>query len=134
MPGGQARWAPWTTPALSPRARARYRDRWNMMKDLNSLWDAARQATVPREVDVPHETLEVALERAAELWPDQIAIDFLGATTTYAQLASKVSRAASLLRERGVRKGDRVAIALPNCTTHIVTFNAVLRLGAIVVS
>jgi len=102
--------------------------------NLESLWAVARGPSVPREVDIPHETLVEGLDRAAASWPDHIAIDFLGATTTYAQLAADVSRAAGLLRDRGVRKGDRVAIALPNCTTHIVTFNAVLRLGAIVVS
>ncbi len=104
------------------------------MDNLESLWDAARGPSVPREVDIPHETLLDGLDRAAASWPDHIAIDFMGATATYAQLAVEVSRAASLLHGRGVRKGDRVAIALPNCTTHIVTFNAVLRLGAIVVS
>ncbi len=104
------------------------------MNTLASLWDAARPSSVPRDIEVPHESLVEGLDRAAASWPDHIAIDFLGATTTYAQLAKDVSRAAGFLYERGVRKGDRVAIALPNCTTHIVTFNAVLRLGAIVVS
>ncbi len=104
------------------------------MDNLESLWDAARGPSVPREVDIPHETLVDGLDRAAASWPNHIAIDFMGATTTYAQLATEVSRAAGLLHDRGVRKGDRVAISLPNCTTHIVTFNAVLRLGAIVVS
>lgn len=104
------------------------------MDTLEDLWDAARAPSVPREVEIPNETLVDGLDRAAASWPDHVAIDFLGATTTFAQLASKVSRAAGLLHDRGVRKGDRVAIALPNCTTHIVTFNAVLRLGAIVVS
>ncbi len=104
------------------------------MENLASLWDAARAPYCPRDIEIPHETLVDGLDRAAATWPDHIAIDFLGATTTYGQLANDVACAAGFLRERGVRKGDRVAIALPNCTTHIVTFNAVLRLGAIVVS
>lgn len=104
------------------------------MDTLQQLWEAARAPSVPREVDIPHETLVDGLDRAAEQWPDRIAVDFLGATRTYSQLAQDVALAAGLLHDRGVRKGDRVAIALPNCTTHIVTFNAVLRLGAVVVS
>ncbi len=104
------------------------------MKDLNSLWDAARQDTVPREIDVPHETLEMALERAAATWPHRVAVDFLGAETTYAELAEQASVASAVLRDRGVSKGDRVAISLPNCTTHAALFYAVLRLGAILVS
>ena len=109
-------------------------DRWPLVENLATLWDSARASSVPREVEIPHETLVDGLDHAAESWPDHIAIDFMGATTTYAELANEVSRAAGLLHDRGVRKGDRVAISLPNCTTHIVTFNAVLRLGAIVVS
>ena len=37
------------------------------------------------------------------------------------------------LRKRGVRKGDRVALVLPNCPQHVVAFYAVLRLGGVVV-
>lgn len=73
------------------------------------------------------------LRDAAYRWPDRIAVDFLGATRTYAELAADVARAAQGLLDLGVRPGDRVAIALPNCTTHVVAFYAVLRIGAIVV-
>lgn len=88
---------------------------------------------VPRTVEVPDEPLGVGLDRAAQRFPRRVAVDFLGATTTYAQLAEQVSRAASALNALGVRAGDRVAIALPNGTSHIVAFYATLRLGAVVV-
>src|SRR5690554_6156661 len=52
---------------------------------------------------------------------------------TYAELGDQVSRAAEGLRNLGVKKGDAVAIILPNCPQHIAAFYAVLRLGAIVV-
>src|SRR5690606_36212156 len=45
----------------------------------------------------------------------------------------QVDRVAEGLRKLGVKKGDPVAIILPNCPQHIVAFYAVLRLGAIVV-
>lgn len=131
-----AGWAIWDRDAYTrdvSNARC-HPDRRSLVETLEKLWDVARGTSVPREVDIPDETLVDGLDRAVTLWPDHIAIDFLGKTTTYAQLAVEVSRAAGLLHDRGVRKGDRVAISLPNCTTHIVTFNAVLRLGAIVVS
>ena len=104
------------------------------MEDLNSLWDAARPPSVPREIEVPHETLSDGLDRAAISWPHRVAVDFMGATTTYEQLSNSVSSAAGLLHEMGIRKGDRVAIALPNCTSHVVAFYATLRLGAVAVS
>lgn len=82
---------------------------------------------------IPDEPLTSALARAAGTHGDRVAIDFLGRTTTYTQLAEQVSRAAGALLALGVQPGDRVAIALPNCTAHLVAFYAALRIGAVVV-
>ena len=73
------------------------------------------------------------LDGAVARFPDRVALDFLGATTTYAQLGDQVARAAEALRAIGVRSGDRVALILPNCPQHVVAFYAVLRLGAVAV-
>jgi long-chain acyl-CoA synthetase len=94
---------------------------------------AAYPAGVPREIEVPDEPLTAALDRAAARFPDTVAVDFLGRTTTYRSLADRVARAAQALVDLGVRAGDRVAIVLPNCTSHVVAFYAVLRIGAVVV-
>ena len=104
-----------------------------MMPDLMSLWTAKRWPGVPREITIPDESLVEALERAAKAWPDRVAIDFMGQATTYREMWDAVNRGASVLDGFGVGKGDRVAISLPNCTSHMVAFYAVLRLGAIVV-
>lgn len=103
------------------------------MTDFSRPWHASYAPGVPAEADVPDEPLTAALDRAAASWPDRVAVDFLGAATTYAELADAVSRGATVLRDLGVRAGDRVAIALPNCTSHMVAFYAALRLGAVVV-
>ncbi|QAY64754.1 long-chain fatty acid--CoA ligase [Xylanimonas allomyrinae] len=87
----------------------------------------------PATVEVPDEPLTSALDRAAARHGDRVALDFLGATTTYGELDQHVDRAASALASLGVRPGDRVAISLPNCPSHVVAFWAVLRLGAVVV-
>ena len=96
-------------------------------------WLASYAPGVPADVDAPTEPVTAALERAAREHPDRVAVDFLGASTTYAQLADRVARAAQALADLGVGPGDRVALVLPNCTTHVVAFYAVLRLGAVVV-
>jgi len=103
------------------------------MPDLMSLWNAKRWPGIPREVDVPDESLVEALERAATQWPDRVAVDFMAEATTYRELWDAVLRGASVLDSHGIGKGDRVAISLPNCTSHMVAFYAGLRLGAIVV-
>ncbi|QAY71283.1 AMP-binding protein [Xylanimonas protaetiae] len=87
----------------------------------------------PHTVAVPDWPLPAVLDRAAREHPERVALDFFGAATTYRQLADTVARAASVLAARGVRAGDRVAIALPNSPSHVVAFWAVLRLGGVVV-
>ncbi|WP_289025760.1 AMP-binding protein [uncultured Cellulosimicrobium sp.] len=96
-------------------------------------WTDRYAPGVPTDVEVPDEPVTAALYRAAERWPDRVAVDFFGATTTYAQLVAQVERAASALHDLGVRRGDRVALVLPNATSHVVAFYAVERLGGVVV-
>lgn len=96
-------------------------------------WARSYAAGVPLDVEVPEESLVDMLDSAAARFGDRVALDFFGATTTYAELADQVARAAEGLRRRGVGPGDRVALVLPNCPQHVVAFYAVLRLGAIVV-
>jgi O-succinylbenzoic acid--CoA ligase len=69
------------------------------------------------------------LPRAAARHPDRLAINEL----TYAQLLAEVDATARRLAGRGVRVGDRVAIALPPGDQFCVALHAILRLGAVAV-
>ena len=86
---------------------------------------------IPLTID-PAPTTTALLDEAARRWPQRVAVDFLGATTTYARLADQVAAAAQVLRDLGVGPGDRVALVLPNCPQHVVAFYAVTSLGATV--
>ena len=90
------------------------------------------QAGIPAVIEAPDAGLGELLETAAHFYPDRVAIDFLGATTTYRQLLEASERAARLLHDAGVRRGDRVALIMPNCPQHVVAVYGALRLGAIV--
>lgn len=96
-------------------------------------WVASYAAGVPADVEDPDETLPQMLMASADRWNGRTALDFFGATTSYADLADAVLRGAEALRRLGVGPGDRVALVLPNCPQHVVAFYAVLRLGAVVV-
>ena len=96
-------------------------------------WIASYSEGVPADVEVPEEPLTASLARAVTQFPDRVAVVFEGRETTYRTLAAEIDRAAGALLSLGVRAGDRVAIALPNCHTHVVAFWAVLRLGAVAV-
>lgn len=75
-------------------------------------------------------TLADVFDHAVRTWPDRPAMTFFGTTLTYAEYGRQVRKTASMLHNRGVRRGDRVAIALPNCPQALVSFYAVLSLGA----
>jgi bile acid-coenzyme A ligase len=62
--------------------------------------------------------------------PDRPALTFEGVTVTRAELASRVNRRARTLAKAGVRAGDFVAIALPNCPAFLELSFAAWALGA----
>ncbi|MDR6970288.1 long-chain-fatty-acid--CoA ligase [Leifsonia shinshuensis] len=96
-------------------------------------WVSGYAPGVPAEVEVPEGSLSHLIEESVSTYGRHVALEFFGATTTYAELGDQISRAAEGLRKLGVSKGDRVALVLPNCPQHVAAFYAVLRLGAVVV-
>ena len=96
-------------------------------------WLASYAPGVPHDIDVPTGSLCDLLDESVTRFPDHVALDFYGGTTSYRELGDHVARAASALAALGVVRGDRVALVLPNCPQHVVAFYAVLRLGAVVV-
>ena len=87
---------------------------------------------VPATIAPVTEPLSRMLDDATRRFPDHIAIDFLGATTTYSQLSRQVAQAAETLRRAGIGRGDVVGLILPNCPQHVVLAYAAWRIGAIV--
>jgi O-succinylbenzoic acid--CoA ligase len=77
--------------------------------------------------------VEAWLERAARAAPERIAIETPAGRASYAQLAQAARAGAGELCERGVARGDRVAIALPAGLAFAQALHACLLLGAIAV-
>jgi long-chain acyl-CoA synthetase len=88
---------------------------------------------VPADVPVPDVPLTKLLDSSAERFPHRKALMFFGRSMTYAKLLNAVDRFAGALRRLDLRKGDRVAVILPNCPQEVIAFYAILRLGAVVV-
>lgn len=96
-------------------------------------WQRNYTPGTPINVSLPETSLSHLMAEAVREAPNKVALEFFGATTTYAQLGDQILRVAEGLRAAGIQHGDRVAIVLPNCPQHIVAFYAVMRLGAVVV-
>lgn len=74
------------------------------------------------------------LERSTEEYGDRVAIiSDEEEETTYKQLKEKVDRLASAWKSKGMKKGDRVGIMLPNIPYYFITYYAAMKLGLIVV-
>ncbi len=93
-------------------------------------WEA-RLGDVPMHLEYFDGTMYDAVERIAIEHPKQIAFDFMGKSTTYEELIKDVKECAKALKTIGVREGDRVTIAMPNCPQAIYIFYAVNLVGGI---
>lgn len=104
-----------------------------MSTDPAKPWLDSYAEGVPHEIPLPTGSLSDLIRASVTEFGHLPAIEFFGREWTYAQLGDEIDRAAEGLRRLGVRKGDRVAIVLPNCPQHVAAFYAILRLGAIVI-
>ncbi len=77
---------------------------------------------------------ETLLEQHVAQRPDAIAFYDIDRPVCYSELLAESHRVAGLLHAQGARKGDRLALWLPNCAEWLVTFMACARLGITVVS
>jgi long-chain acyl-CoA synthetase len=73
------------------------------------------------------------LTESAHRAPDSAAIRLGEVELSYGELDDRSARLATLLREKGVKEGDRVGVMLPNVPDFPVAYYGVLRAGAIVV-
>lgn len=72
------------------------------------------------------------LRLKAEEGSDQTVITFQGAKISYRLLQEKVDAFAAFLLKHGLKKGDRVALYLPNCPQFVIALLGAQKAGAIV--
>lgn len=96
-------------------------------------WVRHYEPGVPAHITLPNQPLTWLMERAASRYPDHTAMIYYGTKLTYAQFSHYTNRFAIELQHLGVRKGDRVAIALPNIPQFPIAFYGALLAGAVVV-
>jgi long-chain acyl-CoA synthetase len=75
-------------------------------------------------------TLHDLVERQARERPKADAVFFKGEMLTYADLQNRIERWASVLASRGVKAGDSFGLVMRNCPEFMITFFALVRLGA----
>src|SRR5919204_5500280 len=96
-------------------------------------WLRAYDPGVPADIELPDEPLHAALAEAARRYPRRTAIRFFGRSISYAELDALANRFANALLALGVRKGERVALLMPNCPQMVLAYYGGLRAGAVMV-
>jgi long-chain acyl-CoA synthetase len=98
-------------------------------------WLAHYDSDVPQTlVPYPELTLLDHLTTLASEHAEETAVLFKGTTVSYGQLDAESTAFAAALWEMGIRKGDRVALMLPNCPQFFVAEFGVWKTGAVVVA
>jgi long-chain acyl-CoA synthetase len=95
---------------------------------------ALRGAGVPTTLVYPSTTLSRLLDQTADRFGDATSLIYKDRRWTYRQLLSDVNRIAGGLAQRGIRRRDRVLLALPNSPEFVASFLAIQKLGAVVVN
>jgi long-chain acyl-CoA synthetase len=110
---------------------------------VEKVWLSHYESAVPHSLTYPQAPLGHMLDAAVARCADQPALQLvlqylgpiaIGGRLTYRQLAEQTDRFAAALHALGVRKGDRVAVMLPNLPQFVIAFFGSIRLGAIVVN
>ena len=106
---------------------------------MDRIWLRNYEPGVPSTIKYPKITLHEVLEETAKRFPRKTAIIFPGAfdderTINYKRLDEDTNRLANALIDMGIKKGDRVALLMPNSPQFVISYYAVLKAGAIVVA
>lgn len=96
-------------------------------------WLASYEKGTPEKIEYEEKCLPEYLERTVSEFPDKMALLFQGYKITYRELNDMVNRFATCLNDFGIKKGDSVAILLPNLIPCVVCYYAILKIGAIAV-
>jgi long-chain acyl-CoA synthetase len=96
-------------------------------------WLASYEKGVPATMEYENICLPAILERTASQFPNNMALLFQGYQMTFRQLNDMVNRFAACLHDFGIKKGDSVAILLPNVIPCVVACYAILKVGGIAV-
>jgi len=77
--------------------------------------------------------LQQLLQKSAARYPEKLAVWARGRSLTYRELEQRSNQLAHLLRERGLRKGDRVGIYFPKCVESVIAMLGVVKAGGVYV-
>jgi long-chain acyl-CoA synthetase len=102
---------------------------------MEKIWLKSYPANMPQAIDAnEYSSLVQLLDDAMKQYADRVAFRCMGASLTYAELDKQSAHVASWLQAKGVAKGSRVAVMMPNILQYPVAVAGILRAGCVVVN
>jgi long-chain acyl-CoA synthetase len=104
-----------------------------LLKDR--FWLKSYPAGVPAEIDFSqYSSLAHLLDEAFSKFSDRKAFVGMGTSLSYSALDDASKGVAAWLQAKGFKKGDRIAIMMPNVLQYPVVMAGILRAGMVVVN
>ena len=100
---------------------------------LEKSWHKSYAPGVPQEIEFERVTMPEALTRNAKQFSNHTALLYMGKKIFYPELERLVNRFGRALMDMGVKKGDKVAMLLPNIPQIVIANYATFRIGAVAV-
>lgn len=102
---------------------------------MERIWLKSYPQGVPTDISIDHVPSLVALvEQACTTYADKVAYISMDCTMTYGELDAQTRAFAGWLQSLGLKKGDRVALMMPNLLQYPVALFGTLRAGCTVVN
>lgn len=96
-------------------------------------WHKHYPDEIPTCLSYDEKPLHLFLQDAASEYREKKALHFMGKELTYGEVFEQAKKFAHYLQGLGIKKGDRVAIMLPNSPQSVIGYYGALMAGAIVV-
>ncbi|ALL63965.1 Long-chain-fatty-acid--CoA ligase [Paraburkholderia caribensis MBA4] len=102
---------------------------------MEKVWLKSYPPGVPKEIDpTQYESVTAMLEESFREYRAKPAFACMGKQITYGELDSLSTRLAGWLQSKGIARGARIAIMMPNVLQYPVALAAILRAGYVVVN
>ncbi|CAN7487226.1 long-chain fatty acid--CoA ligase [Paraburkholderia hospita] len=102
---------------------------------MEKVWLKSYPPGVPKEIDpTQYESITAMLEESFREYRAKPAFAGMGKQITYGELDSLSTRLAGWLQSKGIARGARIAIMMPNVLQYPVALAAILRAGYVVVN
>ena len=121
--------------AAKPKAAPERKPAARKSTPVAKPWLKSYPKGVPAEIgDLPFPSIGALLEHSCSIHANKPAYSCMGKSMTYAQMQDYSDAIGAWLQGKGLRKGDRVAIMMPNVLQYPAVMMGVLRAGFTVVN